>query len=82
MHGGLAEGMPSGGHVGLGIPNLRLQGQALRLRWERLTRIDPTWEWATLQDTVDLVTQQNSLQRQSPSQSETDAVSSSGGTGG
>ena len=35
---------------GLGIPDLRLQGHALRMRWLWAKRTDPNRPWATLPD--------------------------------
>jgi hypothetical protein len=35
-------------HGGLGIPNLKLLGFALRLRWEWLRRTDSSSAWALL----------------------------------
>lgn len=43
---------------GLGIPNIRLQGLALRLRWEWLRRTDPDRAWCSLPETPDPVSQQ------------------------
>jgi hypothetical protein len=38
---------------GLGVKNLKLQGLALRARWEWLRRTDPTRPWQGLQMTSD-----------------------------
>lgn len=42
---------------GLGIPNLKLQGQALRIRWEWLKRTDTERTWVELPDATDRTTQ-------------------------
>lgn len=43
---------------GLGIPNLKMQGHALRMRWEWLKRTDQSRTWLDLPDTPDRVAQQ------------------------
>lgn len=40
---------------GLGIPNIKLQGYALRLRWEWLRRVDPQRNWVDLPDNTEAV---------------------------